>query len=93
MIHIVAYDLKSPNDTPEDYTRMIAAIKEDFSSWCHIEQSVWVVDTTMTAAEVRDHLKTVLNINDVLFVARLNGNWASWNFGEQRNTWLKGRTF
>lgn len=93
MIYIVAYDLKSPNDTTEDYKRVIDVIKQDFSSWCHIEQSVWLVDTTMTTAEARDHLKTVLNSNDVLFVGCMSGKWASWNFGEQRNTWLKRRAF
>jgi hypothetical protein len=93
MIHIVTYDLKSPNDTSEDYKRVIATIKAAFSSWCHIEQSVWLVETTMTAGDARDYIKTVLSSADILFVARLNGNWGSSNFGDQRNTWLKGRTF
>jgi hypothetical protein len=93
MIHVLAYDLKEPNDKPADYERVIAAIKANFGSWCHIEQSVWLIDTTMDAGEVRDHMKTVLNSKDVLFVARLQGNWASVNFGDNRNKWLKERTF
>lgn len=92
MIHVVAYDLKSPNDTMEDYKRVISAIKQ-LSSWCHVEQSVWLVDTTMPAGEVRDQLKPFLNSGDVMFVARLGGNWGSWNLGDQRNAWLKGRAF
>ena len=93
MIPVVAYDLKAPNDQPDDYKRVIAAIKADFGSWCHIEQSVWLIDTTMDAGEARDHIKTVLNSEDVLFVARLQGNWGSLNFGDNRNNWLKERTF
>jgi hypothetical protein len=93
MIHVLAYDLKAPNDQPDDYERVIAAIKADFASWCHIEQSVWLIDTTMGASEARDHMKTVLNSKDVLFVARLQGNWASVNFGDNRNKWLKERNF
>ena len=93
MIHVLAYDLKEPNDKPADYERVIAAIKADFTSWCHIEQSVWLIDTTMNAGEVRDHMKNVLNTKDVLFVARLEGNWASVNFGDKRNQWLKERNF
>ena len=93
MIPVVAYDLKAPNDQPDDYKRVIAAIKADFGSWCHIEQSVWLIDTTMDAGEARDHIKTVLNSKDVLFVARLQGNWGSLNFGDNRNNWLKERTF
>lgn len=93
MIHVLAYDLKQPHDTAEDYERVIGTIKSDFQSWCHIEQSVWLIDTDMDAGQVRDHMKPVLHEEDVLFVARLQGNWASWNFGEKRNEWLKNRTF
>ncbi len=93
MIHVLAYDLKEPNDSSEDYQRVISAIKSEFSSWCHIEQSVWLIDTDMDAQQARDHLKTFLNDGDILFVARLSGNWGSWNFGQKRNDWLKARTF
>ncbi len=93
MIHVLAYDLKEPNDTAEDYERVIGAIKSEFSSWCHIEQSVWLIDATMDAAEVREHFKQFLNSKDVLFVGRLQGNWASLNFGDERNKWLKSRAF
>lgn len=93
MIHVVAYDLKEPNDTSEDYQRVISAIKTKFSSWCHIEKSVWLIDTPDGAGAVRDTLKTYMHDKDVLFVGRLSGNWASWNFGDERNEWLKARKF
>jgi hypothetical protein len=93
LIHVLAYDLKQPNDTPEDYQRVIAAIKSEFSSWCHVEQSVWVIDTWMDAGQARDHMKQFLNPRDVCFVARLQGNWGSWNFGDERNRWLKAQKF
>ena len=93
MIHILAYDLKEPNDTSDDYTRVIDAIKSEFESWAHIEQSVWLIDTDMSAGEARDHMKQFLHDKDVLFVARLNGNWGSWNFGKERTDWLKERNF
>jgi hypothetical protein len=93
MIHVVAYDLKEPNDTAEDYKRIIGAIKSEFSAWCHIEKSVWLIDTDMDAQQTRDHLKGFLDDKDVLFVARLSGSWWSWNFGKERNDWLKARSF
>jgi hypothetical protein len=93
MIHMVAYDLKTPNDTAENYERIIGAIKSEFSSWCHIEQSVWLVDSPNNASTVRESLKAYLHYGDVLFVAPLRGGWASWNFGETRNNWLKARAF
>jgi hypothetical protein len=93
VIHVLAYDLKEPNDTSDDYARVISAIKSEFSSWCHIEKSVWVVDTAMDAQQARDHLKQFLNDKDVLFVARLSGNWGSLYFGKERNDWLQKRAF
>ena len=93
MVHILAYDLKAPNDTPDDCERVISAIKSDFGSWCHIEKSVWLVETDVDAGQVRDYLRTVVHANDVIFAARLQGNWASYNFGDERNVWLKNRDF
>jgi len=93
MVHVVAYDLVTPNDTPENYEIITTAIKREFQGWAHIEQSVWLVDTPMEASQVREHLKVYLHSSDLLFVGRLHGNWASWNFGDSRNAWLKGRSF
>lgn len=90
MIHVVAYDLKTPNDTPENYEIIIGAIKSKFS-WCHIEQSVWLVDSPGDAVAVRTVLKDYLHSGDTLFVAPLGKAWASWNFGDARNQWLKDR--
>jgi len=92
MVHVLAYDLKAPNDTTEDYERVINHIKATFT-WCHLEKSVWLIDTTMDAGEVRDNVKPQMHADDLLFVGRLQGNWASWNLGEMRNNWLKGRVF
>jgi hypothetical protein len=91
MIHIVAYDLKTPNDTPDNYELIIGAIKSLFDSWCHIEQSVWLIDTRSDAVAVRLVLKDFLHSGDTLLVAPLGKAWASWNFGDERNKWLKNR--
>ncbi|MGA2905457.1 MAG: hypothetical protein ABSD98_16650 [Candidatus Korobacteraceae bacterium] len=93
MVYLVAYDLKTPHDTKENYDSIIGAIKSEFRAWCHIEQSVWLVDAEITSVALRDRLKEYLHAGDVLFVARLQRGWASWNFGEKRNDWLKSRNF
>lgn len=93
MVHVIAYDLKEPNNTGEDYDRVINSIKSSFNSWCHLEESVWLVDTSMDAGEVRDVVKKSCNSGDHVFVGRLSGNWGSWGLGDERNNWLKGRTF
>ena len=92
MVFVVAYDLHSPNDTGEDYERVIKCIKDDFN-WCHLEKSVWLVESALNASEIRESIKPALHNGDRLFVARLQGNWASWALGDQRNSWLQERAF
>jgi hypothetical protein len=92
MIFLVAYDLREPNDTSEDYQRVIGYIKANFN-WCHLEKSVWLVESALNASEIRDSIRTILYQTDVLFVARLQGNWASWALGDERNKWLTNRSF
>ena len=93
MVHVVTYDLESPNDKPEDYERVISGLKSIFPTWCHMEKSVWIVETSKDAGEVRDLLKQFLKSSDILFVAKLSGNWGSFNIGTNRSEWLKKREF
>jgi len=93
MGHAIAYDLHEPNDSSEDYERVIGAIKEKFPTWCHLEKSVWLVDTTLDAGQVRDFMQTCIHDKDTVFVARLSGNWASWRLTQSQADWLKARTF
>lgn len=93
MIHIVTYDLRKPNDTPTDYDRVMATIKTSFGGWAHIERSVWLVSTPKNATQVRDEIKAALRPGDVLFVGRLQGDWASLYLGDQRNGWLRNVKF
>ena len=93
MVHIITYDLKSPNDTAEDYERVITGLKSAYGTWCHLEQSVWLVSTDKSASEVRDSIRGLLNTKDVLFVAKLSGNWASLNLTQSRINWIKAREF
>jgi hypothetical protein len=93
MIHLITYDLQSPNDSSEDYERVIGAIKALYKTWCHLEKSVWLVSTDQNAAQVRDAIKPYLYSADILFVAKLSGNWASFNVGSKRTEWIKQQTF
>jgi hypothetical protein len=93
LVHLITYDLKSPNDTAEDYARVIEGLKSVYETWCHVEKSVWLVSTDQSASEVRDKIKKLLNSSDVLFVARLSGNWGSFNLKATRTDWLKARNF
>jgi hypothetical protein len=92
MVFVVAYDLREPNDTSQDYQRVIEHLKANFN-WCHLQKSVWLVDSALNASEIRENIRTTLYQADMLFVARLQGNWASWALGDVRNNWLRQHTF
>jgi hypothetical protein len=93
LVYIVTYDLESPHDTPDDYNRVIKGLKSAYPTWCHLEESVWIVSTTQDAAQVRDSIKGLLFPTDILFVARLSGNWGSFNLTTERVNWLKKQEF
>jgi hypothetical protein len=93
LVHIVAYDLKSPNDTLEDYNRVINGLKSVYGSWCHLEKSVWIISTLQDASQVRDNMKKFLHASDILFVGKLGGNWGSFNLTAERVNWLKTQNF
>ncbi|MER9695094.1 CRISPR-associated endonuclease Cas2 [Mesorhizobium sp. M0179] len=67
--YIVCYDLHKQG---QNYTDLIAKLKGYGTHW-HVQGSVWVIVTGQSAVQIRDNLKTVLDANDKLIVARLQG--------------------
>jgi len=84
MILMVAYDLHEPD---RDYAEVIACIKK-FGSWCHLEESVWLVDTSSSPGDVRDALKKV-GTDATYFVQQVTQNWASYGEAKDKTDWLK----
>lgn len=74
-IVMVTYDLKAPgrNYQPvHDYLKTF--------TWCKGLESVWLLDTTTPTEIIRDKLRSLVDQNDVLFVTRLQRDWASLNY-------------
>ena len=93
LVQLITYDLIAPNDKESDYERVISGLKTAYPVWCHLEKSVWLVSTEQDSSSVRDNMKKLFYDTDVLFVAKLQGNWASFNIGTKRADWIKERTF
>ncbi|MBA4801509.1 MAG: CRISPR-associated protein Cas2 [Euryhalocaulis sp.] len=70
--YIVAYDL---NKVGQNY-KCITGKLENLPH-CHAQGSVWFVNYSGSAADLRDDLKDCLDNNDSLFVGKV-GSWASW---------------
>jgi hypothetical protein len=84
MVLLVAYDLHKPD---RDYTDVENLIKS-LGSWCHLEESVWLLDTTSTPSQVRDALQKV-GEDATYFTQRVTSNWASFNASSEKVKWLK----
>ncbi|MBL9117447.1 MAG: hypothetical protein JNJ83_20740 [Verrucomicrobiaceae bacterium] len=69
--YIVSYDLIKNKDYPKLWVELerLSAKRVLLSMWC--------MDVTGTAAEVRDHFKTFVDSDDRIFVVPAEG-WASW---------------
>jgi hypothetical protein len=52
MVLMIAYDLHKPDRDYKDVEKFIKGL----SSWCHLEESVWLVDTRQSTAKIRDQL-------------------------------------
>ncbi|SIT02803.1 hypothetical protein SAMN05421786_104140 [Chryseobacterium ureilyticum] len=81
--YIINYDLNNS----KDYDSVFKAIKS-YDKWAKVLKSCWAVVTTKTAVEVRDHLASVMDNDDGLFVVKSSGIGA-WQHVECSNQWLK----
>lgn len=84
-VQMVTYDLRKPG---QDYTGLFDAIETLGPSW-HCLQSVWLVNTPLASAQVRDALRGHLHANDSLLVAALSGNWATVGLSSDCTGWLR----
>lgn len=84
-LQLISYDLITPG---RDYKKLFEAIRA-YGTWCHPLDSVWIVATTKSSAEVRDSLIPHLDANDKLLVVALAGDWATRNVASEVTDWLK----
>lgn len=81
--YIINYDLNNS----KDYESLFKAIKS-YGTWAKILKSCWAVVTTKSAKQVRDHLLSVMDSDDGIFVVK-SGIEAAWRNVECTNEWLK----
>ncbi|MBW8762948.1 MAG: hypothetical protein JF592_10230 [Microbacterium sp.] len=82
--HLIGYDLNKE----KSYDDLIEAIK-GLGSWWHHLDSTWIVRSTLTAKEVRDHLRPHLDADDELLVVDVTGRARAWRgFNKRGSDWL-----
>jgi hypothetical protein len=85
MVLLITYDLHT---SPRDYDDVIDAIKTA-GSYAHLEESVWLIETSQTPETWRDKLKAA-DDDGTYFVVRLAHSWSSYGLDKDVVAWLKG---
>lgn len=81
--YIITYDLIQN----KNYNLLYSAIKT-YNKWAKVTESTWAVVTEKSAKEIRDHLGSVTDTDDRLFVIK-SGVEAAWRNTICKNEWLK----
>lgn len=82
---LVSYDLTNPG---RDYDSVIAKIKS-LGSYDHSLQSVWLLRSTKSAAEIRDAVRSAGDSNDKILVVELGEDWATRKVSRSTPEWLR----
>jgi hypothetical protein len=83
-LFVIAYDLNRPG---QDYERLHASINALPGVVRHCQLSTWIVDTNLSAVQIRDNLQ--VDYNDSLLVAEATGAIAWNNLDLDCDDWLR----
>ncbi|MCY3645443.1 MAG: hypothetical protein OXH07_00515 [Chloroflexi bacterium] len=85
----MSYDLRAPG---RDYAALYDLLKEQ-RAWCRVTESHWLIESTDTAATIRDKIGDVIDENDEVSVITIMVPtwWATRNLGKERNDWIRSR--
>ena len=84
--YMIGYDL---NKSGKDYSGLISAIKGIANGYWHHLDSTWLVNTTMSASQIRDWLAANVDHDDEILVIAVANDWATCGISESGNNWLR----
>ena len=87
MIYCISYDLNSPG---QDYPSLYDTIKT-FGDWIHPVDSTWFVNSSLSAKEIRDSLRTVTDDTDAVIITTASAPGAWFGLSDGATIWLKER--
>lgn len=83
-VYQIDYDLRKTRDYQPLYERI-----KGYGAWCRPLESSWVISTSRSAAQVRDHLRGAMDADDGLLVTRLGGEAAWCNLSPEVSRYLQ----
>ena len=87
-VFLISYDLIDEKDYKAIHDRI-----KTYNRSAHILESAWLISSSQSAIEIRDHIYRSTDNDDKIFVCRLSGNWSTKNVDIEINDWLKSRAF
>jgi hypothetical protein len=84
-LQLISYTLKKRGRSYDDLFETIATL----GKWWNCLDSVWIVKTDLTCAQIQERLYPFVDKKDELVVLGLNGNWATCGFDEECRDWLR----
>ncbi len=87
-IHLVSYDLRAPGRNYQNLHDYL----DSFPSWAKPLESVWLIETTLTAAQLRDGAVKHIDTNDQIFVVEVTKQPAAWkNLATNVINWINSK--
>ena len=85
--YTVSYDLHKGRD----YAKIRRGIESLTSNWCKPLESLYIIESSKSAPQVRDFLLNYIDNDDSLFVVETKTplNWAARNIPKDCADWLK----
>lgn len=86
-VYVVAYDLDQPG---QNYPALVNALEKVGA--VRVQLSLWLLQDSGAATEVRDWVRNHTDANDRVFVAEISvSRWAGWKMMTGAAEWLKAR--
>lgn len=86
--YLISYDLGTP-ETYTDYV-VLGEYLRTFPQWARPLQSVWFIQTSLTAGQLRDAINLKLDNNDKLLVIEVKpGSWGTSRISKTVTDWMK----
>ena len=87
-IYLVSYDLRAPGRNYQNLHNYL----DSFPSWAKPLESVWLIETSLTAVQLRDGVFQHVDANDQVFVVDVTKQPTAWrNLGAKVVEWINSK--
>lgn len=87
-VFLISYNLIDEKDSKAIQDRI-----KTYNRSSQILENAWLISSSQSAIEIRDHVYRSTDNDDKIFVCRLSGNWSTKNVDIEVDDWLKSKSF